>query len=417
MDTQAQLGTFRTIRRELEESILPLATSIDGRAFSFQASLHGLALQVGGYVMIEADAGPRLARCRRSRSRPRDAAELALRGEDGSWRPRACRCGSRSGAARARRRRRAVPRRRGAARRRRRSRARGSSGHAPTRARLRVGELALAPGVPLALDAGGFDRHTFLCGQSGSGKTYSLGVMLERLLLETTPADRGARPELRLRAASASCGRGRRARSASATRAARRLSTCTGPRARAPTASGSGWRSSSRPLQSALLRLDPSPTWRSTPSSTSCSRGAPADHGGVPGIGPAGGQRLALRVRNLGVDRSACGRAADPGSTVGRARTTRTGAASSSTSARCHAHGAVADRCRGARRPVGAARGAPARPDRDRRGAQHLPGRAGGPARRARDRARGADRRRGAQVRALPARVAPSARRRFTRTS
>src|SRR5215216_4193249 len=27
--------------------------------------------------------------------------------------------------------------------------------------------------------------HTFLCGQSGSGKTYSLGVVLERLLLET----------------------------------------------------------------------------------------------------------------------------------------------------------------------------------------------------------------------------------------
>ena len=39
--------------------------------------------------------------------------------------------------------------------------------------------------MPLELDAGGFDRHTFICGQSGSGKTYSLGVMLEQLLLET----------------------------------------------------------------------------------------------------------------------------------------------------------------------------------------------------------------------------------------
>jgi hypothetical protein len=28
-------------------------------------------------------------------------------------------------------------------------------------------------------------RHTFLCGQSGSGKTYSLGLALERLLVET----------------------------------------------------------------------------------------------------------------------------------------------------------------------------------------------------------------------------------------
>ena len=41
-------------------------------------------------------------------------------------------------------------------------------------------------GVPFALDAGGFGRHTFLCGQSGSGKTYSLGVLLERLLMETS---------------------------------------------------------------------------------------------------------------------------------------------------------------------------------------------------------------------------------------
>ena len=55
---------------------------------------------------------------------------------------------------------------------------------APRRARLEVGELLLAPGVPFSLDAGGFGRHTFLCGQSGSGKTYSLGVVLEQLLLE-----------------------------------------------------------------------------------------------------------------------------------------------------------------------------------------------------------------------------------------
>jgi uncharacterized protein len=55
----------------------------------------------------------------------------------------------------------------------------------PDGAQLEVGELALAAGVPLRLDAGGFGRHTFLCGQSGSGKTYSLGVLLERLLMET----------------------------------------------------------------------------------------------------------------------------------------------------------------------------------------------------------------------------------------
>jgi hypothetical protein len=53
------------------------------------------------------------------------------------------------------------------------------------RARLRIGGLTLAAGVHHELDAGGFDRHTFLCGQSGSGKTYALGVILERLLAET----------------------------------------------------------------------------------------------------------------------------------------------------------------------------------------------------------------------------------------
>ncbi len=39
---------------------------------------------------------------------------------------------------------------------------------------------------PASLLASGFGRHTFLVGQSGSGKTYSLGVMLERLLLQTS---------------------------------------------------------------------------------------------------------------------------------------------------------------------------------------------------------------------------------------
>lgn len=41
------------------------------------------------------------------------------------------------------------------------------------------------PRIPASMLAGGFGRHTFLVGQSGSGKTYSLGVILEQLLLET----------------------------------------------------------------------------------------------------------------------------------------------------------------------------------------------------------------------------------------
>src|SRR5215218_609719 len=50
-----RVDEYRTIRARLEREILPLATSVDGRQFTFQASLHGLALQTGGYVILEGD--------------------------------------------------------------------------------------------------------------------------------------------------------------------------------------------------------------------------------------------------------------------------------------------------------------------------------------------------------------------------
>jgi DNA helicase HerA-like ATPase len=50
---------------------------------------------------------------------------------------------------------------------------------------IELGRLQREPDVPAYLHAKGFGRHTFLCGQSGSGKTYTLGVILERLLLDT----------------------------------------------------------------------------------------------------------------------------------------------------------------------------------------------------------------------------------------
>ena len=40
--------------------------------------------------------------------------------------------------------------------------------------------------VEATLKASGFSRHTFMVGQSGSGKTYSLGAILERLYVHTT---------------------------------------------------------------------------------------------------------------------------------------------------------------------------------------------------------------------------------------
>lgn len=52
-------------------------------------------------------------------------------------------------------------------------------------AELTIGTVAGVPDMPASLDARRFNRHTFWCGQSGSGKTYALGVVLEQLLLET----------------------------------------------------------------------------------------------------------------------------------------------------------------------------------------------------------------------------------------
>jgi DNA helicase HerA-like ATPase len=49
-------------------------------------------------------------------------------------------------------------------------------------ATITVGTLRGVPGIPARLWSKGFSRHTFMCGQSGSGKTYTTGVLFERLL-------------------------------------------------------------------------------------------------------------------------------------------------------------------------------------------------------------------------------------------
>jgi DNA helicase HerA-like ATPase len=171
------LTRYRTLRTELEEAVLPLATSVDGRRFVLQAPLAGSTLQPGGYVAL----GDRLGQVTGLRLDERLGPELDLQvgrmrmtlrllagegvvlGGDGMpFHDAAVRPADAADVA----------------------------AHlertAPPRARLAVGELALSEGVPIHLDAGGFDRHTFLCGQSGSGKTYSLGLILERLLADTS---------------------------------------------------------------------------------------------------------------------------------------------------------------------------------------------------------------------------------------
>jgi len=52
-------------------------------------------------------------------------------------------------------------------------------------ATLPVGTLVTDPSVPVGLIPKRINRHTFWCGQSGSGKTYALGVALEQILLRT----------------------------------------------------------------------------------------------------------------------------------------------------------------------------------------------------------------------------------------
>lgn len=51
---------------------------------------------------------------------------------------------------------------------------------------LTIGHLTEPSESPATLRPEGFARHTFVCGQSGSGKTYTTGVILERLLHETS---------------------------------------------------------------------------------------------------------------------------------------------------------------------------------------------------------------------------------------
>jgi DNA helicase HerA-like ATPase len=180
------LAQFRAAREDIERAVLPLAGSIDGIEFTFQASLHGLALQTGGYAVIETDDGSRLGQVLAVERAAIDAGELDLpgHGDGGGVRTRmtvrhaAGRGEVLEGPGTPFHDARVRPAEPGEVR-------DWIERSAPVRARLPVGELALAPGVAYALDAGGFGRHTFMCGQSGSGKTYALGVLLEQLLLHT----------------------------------------------------------------------------------------------------------------------------------------------------------------------------------------------------------------------------------------
>jgi uncharacterized protein len=179
---EEQIAAFRDLRRRLEESVLPLATSVDGRSFELQASLYGLEMRAGGYVVLEGEDGRRLGQLESLELATVDGTEMAS-AEDSLRTEVRLRVARGTGVVlegdgRPFHDARALPA----------TAAEVESwveANMPRRAAPVIGELTLAPGVPALIDAGGFDRHTFLCGQSGSGKTYSLGLVIERLLLET----------------------------------------------------------------------------------------------------------------------------------------------------------------------------------------------------------------------------------------
>ena len=176
-----QITRYRDVRGRIERATLPLATSVDGLTFEVQASLHGLSFTRGGYVVLEHDDGRRFGQITDLTSQ---VADVQFPGSGGATSTVRIRLAVGNGLlldrgkpfhdAHARP---ALPDEVGAWL---------DGTRRPDRASLVIGELLLAPGVPAELDSGGFNRHTFMCGQSGSGKTYSLGLLLERVLAETT---------------------------------------------------------------------------------------------------------------------------------------------------------------------------------------------------------------------------------------
>ncbi len=51
---------------------------------------------------------------------------------------------------------------------------------------VEIGTWRQQPSLSARVRSKGFARHTFMCGQSGSGKTYTTGVLFERLLASTS---------------------------------------------------------------------------------------------------------------------------------------------------------------------------------------------------------------------------------------
>lgn len=180
------LARNRAVQRAIEGRIDALATSLDGRTFTFHTPADDPP-RVGGYVTLDAAAGPvvglvldgRLER----RTGPAVGAPVgAAAGALGESSVTLRYCGGEGVVLDASNGFHDAPLRSSTPD----EVAAHLAAQQAGRALLEVGALASVTDVAARIDAAGFGRHTFLCGQSGSGKTYSLGVLLERLLLDTS---------------------------------------------------------------------------------------------------------------------------------------------------------------------------------------------------------------------------------------
>jgi len=187
------IGRFRELRRRFEQAIPAAAVSMDGRSFGYQIAIGSAVPPPGGFVALVDGDVRRLGQVITQELMTRDGPEVgaSLDGEslsgDGALDIQArvqVRVVEGSGIVLSGDGAPFVD-----------ARIEDATGlEVAELARPRRGTAELAIGtllaggddaVPARIDAGGFDRHTFLCGQSGSGKTYSLGVVLEQLLLNT----------------------------------------------------------------------------------------------------------------------------------------------------------------------------------------------------------------------------------------
>jgi uncharacterized protein len=189
----SHLDDVRRLQRELEDELPATALSVDGRSFSFRAPIGGAALPAGSYVALHGDGATALGHVVSSelsfreveyRGGEGDSGELTgifrirmLEGE-GTILGTIGEGGFSAGAELQLRDAPLEPAPPEAV-------AEFLSAPRAEGGGLEVGGALHAGGAPVVLHAKGFARHSFLCGQSGSGKTYALGVILERLLTET----------------------------------------------------------------------------------------------------------------------------------------------------------------------------------------------------------------------------------------